>query len=160
MICCSTYAAISTPEEGLEGWPATGMWYLVTSILEAWALPQDWHNVSGAPDTVARTLRFVGDTLEKPSAPATVDTMGWVFLSTLEAVDETALYEAGKLQELQERLEALEVCVVPWKMTSRSHGGSPPQLWWMIRRKRWGISASVNSLPFPPCTNLEQSCQE
>ena len=51
-------------ERGLEGWLVMGMWYHpVASLLAAWAPPQNWPDVSGAPDTVGKALQVVGETL-------------------------------------------------------------------------------------------------
>lgn len=65
------------PQEGvLEGWLLTGIWYLVASLLAAWALLQNCHNVSGAPDMVEKAMQVVRETLEKPSPQGSHESCG------------------------------------------------------------------------------------
>lgn len=44
------------PKGGLEGWPATGLWYSVAGLLAAWASRKDWPDVSGPWDMVEKAM--------------------------------------------------------------------------------------------------------
>ena len=59
---------LGSPEEILDGWLVTGMWYLVVSLLTFWAPPREWPDVSSTPHTLEKALHVVGETLSWLSA--------------------------------------------------------------------------------------------
>ena len=72
----------------------------MASLLVARVPPQDWPDVTGAPDKVEKALWEVWETLEYPSAGAAMGPACCMFLSALRTKMETALHDVVRVPKL------------------------------------------------------------
>ena len=83
-------------------WPPGSMWYHLATILSVWAPAEDWEEVDGSLDSTEKALQAVSSHLLNKVAWTASGTVGWIFLTALNASMEGALHDAAPVHHVSD----------------------------------------------------------